>query len=120
MKPSEWIEARGLTRCAFAEMIGVVPSYVTALCEGDIWPSRETWFKIRRVTQGAVGLDDILPPDPNLPPEPIPRYSYRPSGKKGELTFTVIDRATNTPIGDAYELADHAHMAAAKLNRGTP
>jgi DNA-binding transcriptional regulator YdaS (Cro superfamily) len=52
-----------MTRSAFAEAIGVSPSYVTLLCSGEhVWPGREVAGRIRDVTSGRVTADDFLPP----------------------------------------------------------
>ena len=50
----------GIQRNRFAEKIGVVPTYVTALCNGKSWPRREIMRRIVQATDGAVGPWNFL------------------------------------------------------------
>lgn len=62
-KLGDWLETSNMKRTAFAEAIGVRPSYVTLLCsDKPAWPGRKIAGRIRDVTGGAVTADDFLPP----------------------------------------------------------
>jgi 3,4-dihydroxy 2-butanone 4-phosphate synthase / GTP cyclohydrolase II len=60
MKLSEYIEAKGIKRGEFAQSIGVTGGWITSLCDGTGWPSREVAEKIASVTDGAVTANDFL------------------------------------------------------------
>jgi 3,4-dihydroxy 2-butanone 4-phosphate synthase/GTP cyclohydrolase II len=60
MKLAEYIEARGVKRIDFAKAIGVTPGYITSLCNGACWPSREIVQRIKKVTRGAVTANDFM------------------------------------------------------------
>lgn len=61
-KLARWLETTDTKRNAFAERIGVAPSYVTLLCSDKApWPGREVASRIRDATGGAVTADDFLP-----------------------------------------------------------
>lgn len=53
-----------MKRKDFAERIGVSPSYVTALCDGTVWPGRDVAKRIRDVTEGDVTADSFLDAGP--------------------------------------------------------
>ncbi len=58
-----WLAENAIRRNKFAASVGVVPSYVTALCNGEIWPSRAVMRRIVAATDGAVGPQDFLDQD---------------------------------------------------------
>lgn len=60
MKLADYIALRGVKRNKFARDIGVTPGWVTALCDGTGWPSRDVMERVREVTEGAVTADDFL------------------------------------------------------------
>lgn len=63
-KLDQWLKDTGTRRSAFAEAIGVAPSYVTLLCsEKPGWPGKDVATRIREVTGGKVTADDFLPPE---------------------------------------------------------
>jgi hypothetical protein len=60
MKLPDWLEQNSMTRRAFAEKIGVTPSYVTLLCsEGSRWPGMVVAMAIDKVTHGKVTALDF-------------------------------------------------------------
>jgi len=60
MKLAEYLDLHGIKRGDFARRIGVSGGWVTALCDGSGWPSREVAEKITSETDGAVRPDDFL------------------------------------------------------------
>jgi DNA-binding transcriptional regulator YdaS (Cro superfamily) len=63
MKLSEWLKGCSLTRRAFAKKVGVAPSYITALCDGTVWPGHDVAARIKAATDGEVTPDDFLRAD---------------------------------------------------------
>lgn len=61
MKLAAWLELKGIKRGEFAQSIGVTGGWITSLCDGSGWPSREVAERIARITEGAVTADDFLP-----------------------------------------------------------
>jgi 3,4-dihydroxy 2-butanone 4-phosphate synthase / GTP cyclohydrolase II len=60
MKLSEYLEANGIKRGEFAKSIGVTGGWITSLCDGSGWPSKEVAENIARATDGAVTANDFL------------------------------------------------------------
>lgn len=60
MKLSEYLELHSIKRGEFASSIGVTGGWITSLCDGSGWPSRDVAERIARVTDGAVTADDFL------------------------------------------------------------
>ena len=60
MKLAEWITTHQVKRTDFAARIGVSPSYITALCQGHCWPSRDVVARIMEATSGAVQPNDFF------------------------------------------------------------
>lgn len=60
MKLSEYLEAKGIKRGEFAQSIGVTGGWITSLCDGSGWPSREVAERIAAVTEGEVTANDFL------------------------------------------------------------
>ena len=59
---AEWLKANDVKRSAFAEAVGVAPSYVTLLCSDEpAWPGRDVATRIREYTNGAISPDDFMP-----------------------------------------------------------
>lgn len=56
----DYLIKEGISRRRFAERIGVVPSCITALCNGTSWPGREIMHRIVEETAGAVTPQDFL------------------------------------------------------------
>jgi 3,4-dihydroxy 2-butanone 4-phosphate synthase/GTP cyclohydrolase II len=70
MRLAEYLEAKGIKRIDFAREIGVTPGWITSLCDGSGWPSRDVAEKIAAATAGDVTPDDFLPgPDAPTPAE---------------------------------------------------
>ncbi|WP_073629037.1 helix-turn-helix domain-containing protein [Pseudoxanthobacter soli] len=70
---AEYLKRQRIKRREFAALIDVSPSYVTALCTGTCWPSRDVALRIRQATGGAVTPDAFLaPPDPVAMPDNSP------------------------------------------------
>lgn len=57
---SDFLSMAGIRRNRFAERIGVAPSYITALCNGSVWPGLDVMRRIVKETSGAVGPNDFL------------------------------------------------------------
>ncbi len=60
MKLGEYLESKGIKRGEFAQSIGVTGGWITALCDGTGWPSREVAEKIAVATGGDVSANDFL------------------------------------------------------------
>lgn len=60
MKLAEYLEFNGIKRGEFAQSIGVTGGWITALCDGTGWPSREVAEKIAVATAGDVTANDFL------------------------------------------------------------
>ena len=60
MKLSEYLELNKVKRGDFARRIGVTGGWITQLCDGTGWPSREVAERILAETDGAVSADDFL------------------------------------------------------------
>ena len=62
MKLAEYLEARGIKRGDFARSIGVSAGWITSLCDGTGWPSRDVAEEITKATNGDVTANDFLQP----------------------------------------------------------
>lgn len=60
MKLSQWLDEQGIHRIRFAMLAGISQPYVTELCQGSKWPSRDVAVKIMKATAGAVTPNDFL------------------------------------------------------------
>jgi len=60
MTLTQWLKQKRVRRYIFARRIGVSPQMITAYCNGESWPSRDTWKKIVAETQGDVTPNDAL------------------------------------------------------------
>jgi 3,4-dihydroxy 2-butanone 4-phosphate synthase/GTP cyclohydrolase II len=60
MRLAEYLELHQIRRSDFATRIGKSQSYVTMICRGEIWPSREAVSRIAEVTGGAVTANDFV------------------------------------------------------------
>lgn len=60
MKLAEYLESRSIKRGDFAVSIGVTAGWITQLCDGAGWPSRDVAEKIAAVTGGDVTANDFL------------------------------------------------------------
>ena len=60
MRLAEYLESKGIKRNEFAQSIGVTGGWITALCDGTGWPSREVAEKIAAATAGDVTANDFL------------------------------------------------------------
>lgn len=60
MKLAEYLESRSIKRGDFAASIGVTAGWITSLCDGSGWPSREVAEKISAMTEGEVTANDFL------------------------------------------------------------
>lgn len=69
MRLAEYLKERGIKRGDFAREIDVSNGWITSLCDGTGWPSRDVAEKIARATAGAVTADDFLQPASDEPPE---------------------------------------------------
>lgn len=60
MRLAEYLEAKGIKRGDFAREVGVSAGWVTSLCDGSGWPSRDVAEKIARATNGEVTASDFV------------------------------------------------------------
>jgi hypothetical protein len=60
MRLVEWLARERMSRSELARRIERSRSYVSELCDGTKWPSRDTAASIAVVTEGAVTADDFL------------------------------------------------------------
>lgn len=60
MKLAEYLESKSIKRGDFAASIGVTAGWITSLCDGSGWPSRDVAEKIAAVTEGDVTADDFM------------------------------------------------------------
>jgi 3,4-dihydroxy 2-butanone 4-phosphate synthase/GTP cyclohydrolase II len=60
MRLAEYLDLKGIKRGEFAEAIGVSGGWITQLCDGSGWPSREVAEKIAAATEGDVTANDFL------------------------------------------------------------
>ena len=63
MKLDHYLAENGIPRVRFAESIGISPSYVTLLCNGERYPRRDIMRRIIEATGGVVGPHDFLDQD---------------------------------------------------------
>lgn len=57
---ADWLTREKVSRKAFADRIGMSPPYVTGICEGAIWPSRDVAARIASETGGEVTANDFI------------------------------------------------------------
>lgn len=62
MTLSEFLQKRNIRQADFAADIGRSAAYVSMLCRGQIWPSREVVSRIHKVTAGKVTANDFMQP----------------------------------------------------------
>ncbi len=60
MKLRDWLDQENMLSKDFAAKIGKTPGYVSQVLSGIIWPSRDTFRNIRRITKGSVTPNDML------------------------------------------------------------
>lgn len=60
MKLAEYLESKSIKRGDFAASVGITAGWITCLCDGSGWPSREVAEKIAAKTDGAVTANDFL------------------------------------------------------------
>jgi 3,4-dihydroxy 2-butanone 4-phosphate synthase/GTP cyclohydrolase II len=60
MQLSDWLEKHRVKRKDFAARIQMSPSYITAICNGTVWPGRDVAVRILTETGGAVKPNDFL------------------------------------------------------------
>lgn len=60
MKLAEYLDSKSIKRGEFAVSIGVTAGWITSLCDGSGWPSREVAERISAVTEGEVTANDFL------------------------------------------------------------
>ena len=59
MKLAEYLKLHGIKRRDFAGRIGVSNGWITQLCEGGGWPSKQVAERIAAETGGKVTADDF-------------------------------------------------------------
>lgn len=67
MKLADYLAQNQIRRSDFAARIGKSQSYVTMICQGVVWPSREAVARIQEETRGAVTANDFVALEPELP-----------------------------------------------------
>jgi hypothetical protein len=70
MKLANWLEAKKMTRAAFAVRIGKSAGMVTLYCDGTIWPPGDAMQRIVAETGGDVMPNDFL----SLPKTPAVQH----------------------------------------------
>lgn len=60
MKLADYLSERGIRRNEFAEIVGVSQSYITMLCQGQVWPGRDVVERITNSTNGEVTANDFV------------------------------------------------------------
>lgn len=60
MTLTDFLKENGVRQADFAAQIGRSASYVSMICSGQIWPSRETMEHILNATGGKVTPNDFL------------------------------------------------------------
>lgn len=60
MKLADYLSEHSIKRTDFAELIGVSQSYITQICQGQVWPGREIVTKIAAATGGKVTANDFV------------------------------------------------------------
>jgi len=60
MTLTEYLTTNSIKRTDFAITIGVSQSYVTMLCQGEIWPGRDIVKRIVDATSGQVTPNDFI------------------------------------------------------------
>lgn len=70
MKLSDYLQANSVRRGDFARTINVTPGWITQLCDGSGWPSRDVAEKIAAATGGMVTANDFAVPAPASAPQP--------------------------------------------------
>lgn len=66
MKLSEWFTKPDAKKSKFADRIGLTPSAVTQLCNGDFEPRLRTAVAIEDATGGEVTVRELLKDDPQV------------------------------------------------------
>lgn len=60
MKLAQWLDGHNVKRKDFAAKIGRSAAYITDLCQGTCWPSRDVAAAIMAETNGDVTPIDFL------------------------------------------------------------
>lgn len=67
MKLSDYLTTHQIRRGDFARSVGVSGGWITQLCDGDGWPSREVAERISAATGGLVTANDFAAPAESAP-----------------------------------------------------
>lgn len=62
MTLTDFLQKHGIRQADFAAQIGRSAPYVSMLCRGQIWPSREVVNRIQSATGGKVTANDFVQP----------------------------------------------------------
>jgi plasmid maintenance system antidote protein VapI len=60
MKLKDWLWTQRLRQTEFAETLGVSNGYMSELCSGQKWPSRDMARRIVEATGGQVSANDFI------------------------------------------------------------
>lgn len=62
MQLTAYLKNKNIRQADFAEQIGRSAAYVSMICRGQIWPSRDVVNRIFDVTGGKVTANDFMQP----------------------------------------------------------
>lgn len=62
MTLSDFLKTKQIRQADFAEQIGRSAAYVSMICRGQIWPSRDVVSRIFDATGGKVTANDFMQP----------------------------------------------------------
>ncbi len=63
MTLADFLKKKNIRQADFAEQIGRSAAYVSMICRGQIWPSRDVITRIIKVTGGKVTANDFMQPN---------------------------------------------------------
>lgn len=62
MTLTEYLAKENTRQAEFASRIKMSPAYVSMICSGQVWPSREVVARIAKETGGKVTANDFMKP----------------------------------------------------------
>lgn len=62
MTLADFLKKKNIRQADFADRIGKSAPYVSMICRGQIWPSRDVIHRIVEVTGGKVTANDFMQP----------------------------------------------------------
>lgn len=67
MRLADYLAKHSIKRTDFAGLIGVSQSYITQLCQDQIWPGRDIIGRIAKETGGEVTANDFMAAEAIVP-----------------------------------------------------